>query len=71
MVIIASVVIAISSVLAITVLQKCKELGIFKAMDIKDLAASLIFIYEGFLVGLLGAPLGVKNVAMDLRKKYC
>ncbi|MFC1869690.1 ABC transporter permease [Chloroflexota bacterium] len=58
-VIIASVVIAISSVLAITVLQKAKEIGILKAMGIKDLAASLIFIYEGFLVGLLGATLGV------------
>ncbi|MFC1902064.1 ABC transporter permease [Chloroflexota bacterium] len=58
-VIIASVIIAISSVLAITVLQKSKEIGILKAMGIKDLAASLIFIYEGFLVGLLGATLGV------------
>ena len=58
-VIIASVIIAISSVLAITVLQKSKEIGILKAMGIKDLAASLIFIYEGFLVGLLGATLGI------------
>jgi len=58
-VIIASVVIAISSVLAITVLQKSKEIGILKAMGMKDLAASLIFIYEGFLVGLLGATLGI------------
>jgi len=58
-VIIASVVIAISSVLAITVLQKSKEIGILKAMGIKDLAASVIFIYEGFLVGLIGATLGV------------
>ncbi len=58
-VIIASVVIAISSVLAITVLQKSREIGILKAMGIKDLAASLIFIYEGFLVGLLGATLGI------------
>ena len=58
-VIIASVVIAISSVLAITVLQKSKEIGILKAMGIKDLAASSIFIYEGFLLGLLGATLGV------------
>lgn len=58
-VIIASVVIAISSVLAITVLQKSREIGILKAMGIKDLATSLIFIYEGFLVGLIGATLGV------------
>lgn len=58
-VIIASVVIAISSVLAITALQKSKEIGILKAMGIKDLAASMIFIYEGFLLGLIGATLGV------------
>jgi lipoprotein-releasing system permease protein len=58
-VIIASVVIAIASVLAITVLQKSREIGILKAMGIKDLAASLIFIYEGFFVGLIGATLGV------------
>jgi len=58
-VIIASVVIAISSVLAITVLQKSREIGILKAMGIKDLAVSLIFIYEGFLVGLIGVTLGV------------
>ena len=58
-VIIVSVVIAISSVLAITVLQKSKEIGILKAMGIKNLAASSIFIYEGFLVGLLGATLGI------------
>jgi lipoprotein-releasing system permease protein len=58
-VIIASVIIAISSVLAITVLQKSREIGILKAMGIKDLAASLIFIYEGFLVGFIGATLGI------------
>jgi lipoprotein-releasing system permease protein len=46
-------------VLAITVLQKSREIGILKAMGIKDLATSLIFIYEGFLVGLIGATLGV------------
>ena len=58
-VIIASVIIAIASVLAITVLQKSKEIGILKAMGIKDLAASMIFVYEGFLVGLTGATLGI------------
>jgi len=59
LVIIASVIIAISSVLAITVLQKSREIGILKAMGIKDSAASLIFIYEGLIVGLIGTTLGV------------
>jgi len=58
-VIMLSVVIAIASVLAISVLQKSREIGILKAMGIKDLPASLIFIYEGFLVGLIGSTLGV------------
>ena len=58
-VIILSVVIAIASVLAISVLQKSREIGILKAMGIKDRAASLIFIYQGFLLGLLGSVLGI------------
>jgi len=58
-VIIASVIIAISSVLALSVLQKSREIGILKAMGIKDLPASLIFINQGFLVGLVGATLGI------------
>jgi len=58
-VIVVSVVIAIASVLAISVLQKSREIGILKAMGIKDLPASLIFIYQGLLVGLVGSTLGV------------
>jgi lipoprotein-releasing system permease protein len=58
-VIILSVVIAIASVLAISVLQKSRQIGILKAMGIKDLAASLIFIYQGLLIGLVGSVLGI------------
>jgi lipoprotein-releasing system permease protein len=58
-VIIFSVIIAISSVLAITVLQKSRQIGILKAMGIRDLTASLIFIYEGLLLGLAGSLLGI------------
>ena len=57
--IIVSVVIAISSVLAITVFQKSRQVGILKAMGIKDFAASLIFVYEGFLLGFAGTVMGV------------
>jgi lipoprotein-releasing system permease protein len=57
--IIVSVVIAIASILAITVFQKSRQLGILKAMGIKDRAASLIFIYEGLIVGLIGSVIGV------------
>ena len=57
--IIVSVVIAIASILAITVFQKSRQLGILKAMGIKDRQASLIFIYEGLIIGMLGAVIGV------------
>jgi len=58
-VIIASVVIAIASILAMSVLQKSPEIGILKAMGINDFNASLIFLYEGFLLGLLGSVVGL------------
>jgi len=57
--VIISVVLGISSVLAITVLQKSKQLGILKAMGIKDKDASKIFLFEGFILGVLGAIVGI------------
>ncbi len=54
-----SVVLGISSVLAITVLQKSKQIGILKAMGIKDKDASLVFLFQGFILGIFGAILGV------------
>lgn len=58
-VVLASVVVAISSVLSITVLQKSRQLGILKAMGIGDRDASLIFVFQGLLIGLIGAVIGV------------
>lgn len=58
-VIIVSVVIAIASVLAISVLQKSRQIGILKAMGIKDTTASAIFLYQGLLIGLVGSILGI------------
>jgi lipoprotein-releasing system permease protein len=57
--IIVSVVIAIAAILAITVFQKSRQLGILKAMGIKDRSASLIFIYEGLIIGFISATIGV------------
>lgn len=54
-----SVVLGITSVLAITVIQKSKQIGILKAMGIQDRDASLIFLRQGFLLGILGAIGGV------------
>jgi lipoprotein-releasing system permease protein len=58
-VIIVSVAIAIASILAITVLQKSRQIGILKAMGIKNRDVALIFLYQGFLVGVAGALVGV------------
>ncbi len=57
--VIVSVVLGISSVLAISVLQKSRQLGILKAMGIQDRDASKIFLFEGFILGVLGAILGI------------
>lgn len=54
-----SVLLGIASILAITVVQKSKQIGILKAMGIKDKDSSLIFLFQGLLLGLLGAALGV------------
>jgi lipoprotein-releasing system permease protein len=58
-VVLASVVVAISSVLSITVLQKSRQLGILKAIGITDRDASLIFVFQGFLIGLVGTFVGI------------
>jgi lipoprotein-releasing system permease protein len=54
-----SVVLGIASVLVVTVVQKSKQIGILKAMGIKDKSASLIFLFEGFLLGILGTFVGI------------
>ena len=54
-----SVILGIASVLAISVMQKSRQLGILKAMGIKNRTASLIFLTQGFVLGLFGAVMGV------------
>ena len=54
-----SVLLGIASVLAITVVQKSKQIGILKAMGIRDSAASLIFVFQGLMLGIAGAILGI------------
>ncbi|WP_139902526.1 ABC transporter permease [Clostridium thermarum] len=57
--VLVSVVLGIASVLAISVVQKSKQIGILKAMGIKDKAASLIFIFQGLILGIAGSVMGV------------
>lgn len=57
--VLVSVVLGIASVLIISVVQKRKQIGILKAMGIKDNTSGLIFIFQGLLLGVIGATLGV------------
>lgn len=54
-----SVVLGIASVLAITVMQKSKQIGILKAMGLQDKDASYVFLFEGGILGFFGAIMGV------------
>ncbi len=57
--IIVAVTLAIASVLAITVMQKSKQIGILKAMGLTDGMTSLVFLFQGVLLGVIGALLGI------------
>lgn len=53
-----AVLLGIASVLAISVVQKSKQIGILKAMGIQDKDASLIFLFQGLLLGIIGSIIG-------------
>lgn len=57
--VVISVVLGIASVLAITVLQKSRQIGILKAMGINDKVSSLVFLFQGFILGVMGGLLGI------------
>lgn len=56
--VLVAVLLGIASVLAVSVVQKSKQLGILKAMGIRDKTASQIFLVQGFLLGTIGGVLG-------------
>ncbi|WP_461206819.1 ABC transporter permease [Clostridium sp. DL1XJH146] len=57
--VLVSVVLGIASVLAISVVQKSKQIGILKAMGIKNRTSSQIFLFQGLILGIMGAILGI------------
>ena len=57
--VVISVVLAIASVLAISVMQKSRQIGILKAMGIKSRQASLVFFFQGLILGVIGGALGI------------
>ncbi len=54
-----SVVLGIASVLAITVMQKSRQIGILKALGIRNLSSGAVFLFEGLILGVFGALLGI------------
>jgi len=52
-------VLSIISIMSISVVQKYKQIGILKAMGIKDGSAAFIFLTQAFILGIVGTCLGV------------
>jgi len=54
-----AVALGISSVLAVSVIQKSRQIGILKAMGTTDDSVAKIFLIQGGILGFLGSLLGV------------
>jgi len=52
-------VLSIISIMSISVVQKYKEIGILKAMGIKDGTAASVFLIQALILGIIGTCLGV------------
>lgn len=53
-----SVVLAIASILAISVMQKSRQIGILKAMGLNNVRSSQIFFLQGFYLSVMGVIAG-------------
>jgi len=49
----------IASVLAVTVVQKSRQIGILKAMGLRDSTTSFVFLFQGLALGVVGAVVGI------------
>lgn len=54
-----AVALGIASTLAISAVQKTRQIGILKAMGMRDRQAGRIFLWQATLLGVIGAGLGV------------
>lgn len=57
--VVISVALAITSVLIISVVQKSKQIGILKAMGLSNNGISLVFIFQGLMLGVIGSIFGI------------
>ncbi|MBU3191710.1 ABC transporter permease [Clostridium bowmanii] len=60
-------VLSIISIMSISVVQKYKEIGILKAMGIKDGSAAFVFIIQAFILGIVGTCLGMGLTYLYIR----
>ncbi len=57
--VLVAVALGIASTLAISAVQKTRQIGILKAMGMKDRQTGRIFLWEASILGLVGATIGV------------
>lgn len=53
-----AITLGIASVLVVSVTQKIREIGILKAIGTTNTGVSLVFLFQGAILGLLGSSLG-------------
>ncbi len=53
-----SVAFGIASVLVVSVVQRSREIGILRSMGIRGRSVTLIFLYQGIVVGVVGSIVG-------------
>ncbi len=57
--VLVAVALGIASTLAISAVQKTRQIGILKAMGMKDRQAGRIFLWQALILGVRGAAVGV------------
>ena len=57
--VVIAVAIGIASVLAVSAIQKTQQIGILKALGMKNGQTGAVFLWQGLMVGLLGTALGI------------
>lgn len=62
-----AIALGIASVLAVSVVQKSKQIGILKAMGVTGKSASKIFVIQGGVMGFLGATAGIVMGALLIK----
>jgi lipoprotein-releasing system permease protein len=57
--VLVAVALGLSSILAISVVRRSRQIGLLKAMGLKDASASLIFLFQRLILGVFAAVFGI------------